>query len=67
MELIGFSFFVISGWGLDVDYCNGKWLSLERSQDRSVIFEVAPKYCILDCSADYKFTPFFLRDVCPQE
>ena len=42
MELVGFSFFVISGWDLDLDYCNGKWLSLERSQDRSVILRLHP-------------------------
>jgi len=29
-----------------------EWLALET--DHSVIFEIAPKYCILDSSVDYQ-------------
>ena len=49
-----FSFFSISGWGLDLDYCAIQWFALEMNQDHSVIFEVAPKYSILDCFVDYE-------------
>ena len=32
--------------GHDLDFCDVEWLALEAKQDHSVIFEVAPKYCI---------------------
>ena len=49
-----FSFFGISGWGIELDYCDVEWFSLETNQDHSVIFEIAPKDCILDSFIDYK-------------
>ena len=42
-----FRFFSISGWGIDLDYCDIEWFVLEINRDHSVIFEIAPKYCIL--------------------
>ena len=36
-----------------VDYCDIEWFALERNGDHSVIFEIAPKYCILDSFVDY--------------
>ena len=38
----------ISGWSIDLDYCDIEWFALEMNRDHSVIFEIAPKYCILD-------------------
>ena len=35
-------------WGIDLDYCDIEWFALEMNRDRSVIFEIAPKYCISD-------------------
>ena len=43
----------ISGWGIDLDYCDVEWLALEMNKDYSVIFEIVPKYWILDSSVDY--------------
>ena len=40
--------------GIDLDYCDAEWLALEMNTDHSGIFDVAPKYCILDSLADYK-------------
>ena len=54
MELINFSFFSIGGMGIDLNYCEVEWLALEMNRDHSIIFEVAPKYCILDCFVDYE-------------
>ena len=48
-----FSFFGLSGWGIDLDYCDIEWFALEMNWDHSVIFEIAPKYCILDSFVDY--------------
>ena len=52
MELINFSFFGIDGWVIDLDYCDVEWFSLETNRDHSVIFEIAPKYCISDSFVD---------------
>ena len=48
--------------GLDLDYCDIKWYSLEMNQDHSVIFEIASKYCISDSFFDHDgyFTSFFM-------
>ena len=32
-ERINFSFFDISGWGIDLDYCDTEWLALEMNWD----------------------------------
>ena len=45
---IQFSSFSITGWGIDLDYCDTDWFALEMNRDHSVIFEIAPKYCISD-------------------
>ena len=34
--------------GIDLDYCNIEWFALETKRDHSVVFEIAPKYCISD-------------------
>ena len=44
----------ISAWGINWDYCDIEWLSLEMHRDHSVIFKIAPKYCILDSFLDYE-------------
>ena len=62
---IQFQFFSITGWGIDMDYSNIEWFALETNRDHSVIFEIAPKYCILD-SLTMRATLFLLRDSCPQ-
>ena len=46
--------FDISGWGIDLDYCDTEWFTLETNRDHSVLFEIAPKYCILDSFVDYE-------------
>ena len=43
-----FIVFGISGWGMDLDYCDIEWFALEMKRDHSVIFEIASKDCILD-------------------
>ena len=52
-KTIYFSFFGISGWGIDLDYCDFEWFALETNRDHSVIFEIASKYCILDSFVDH--------------
>ena len=53
IESFNFSFLGISGWGMDLDYCDIEWFALETSRDHFVIFETAPRYCISDSFIDY--------------
>ena len=53
-ELFNVSFFSIRGWGIDLDYCDIEWFALEMNRNHYVVFEITPKYCILDSSVDYE-------------
>ena len=53
MQLFNFSFFSITGRGIDLDYCVIEWFALEMNRDHSVIFETASEYCISDSFVDY--------------
>ena len=53
IELFNFSFFSVTGWGIDLDYHDIEWFTLETNRDHSVIFETASKYCISDSFADH--------------
>ena len=50
---IRLSFFSITGWVIDLDYCDIEWFALEINRNHSVIFEIASKYCISDPFVDY--------------
>ena len=52
--MFNFSFFGVSVWGIELDYCDVEWFALEMNRDCSVVFEVAPKHCISDCFVDYE-------------
>ena len=54
MELFNFSFFGISGWGIDLNYFARECFALEMMRDHSIFFEIALKYCISDCFVDYE-------------
>ena len=53
IEPFNFSFFSITGWGIDLDYCDIEWFALEMNRDHSVIFEIASKYRISDSFVDH--------------
>ena len=53
IEPFNFSFFSITGRGINLDYRDIEWFSLEMNIDHSVIFEIASKYCILGSFVDY--------------
>ena len=44
VEPFNFSFFSVTGWGIDLDYCDIEWFALETNRSHSVVFEM---YCIL--------------------
>ena len=54
IELFNFSLFSITGWDIDLDYCNIEWFALEMNRDHFVSFETASKYCISDSFVDYE-------------
>ena len=53
IEPFNFSFFSVTGWGIDLDYCDTEWFALEMNRDHSVVFEIASKYCISDSFVDH--------------
>ena len=52
-RLFNFSFFSVTGWGIDLNNCDIEWFALETNRDHSVIFEIASKYCISDSFVDH--------------
>ena len=48
-----FSFFSVTGQGIDLNYCDIEWFALETNRDHAVIFEIASKFCISDSFVDY--------------
>ena len=53
MESFNFSFFSITGWGIDLDYHDVEWFTLETNRDHTVIFETSSKYWISDSFVDH--------------
>ena len=53
IEPFNFSFFSITGQGIDLDYCTIEWFALGMNRDYSIVFEIASKYCISDSFVDY--------------
>ena len=51
-RLVQLQLFGISGCGIDLDYCDTEWFAFELNRDHPIIFEIAPKYCILDSFVD---------------
>ena len=50
---VQFSFFSVTGWGIDLDYRTIEWFALEMNRDHSAFFETAFKYCVSDSFVDY--------------
>ena len=59
-RIVQLHYFCITGWGIDLDYCNIEWFALEANRDHSVIFEISSKDCILDSFVDHEgYSRFF--------
>ena len=65
-EPFNFGFFGISGWGIDLDYCDIECFVLEMNRDLSVILRLHPSTAFRTLSLTMMATPFLLRDACPQ-
>ena len=44
--MFNFSFFSVTVWDIDLDYCDIEWFALEMNRDHPVVFEITSKYCI---------------------
>ena len=53
LKPFNFSFFSVTGWDIDLDYCDIEWFALETNRDHSVVFEIASKFCISDSFVDH--------------
>ena len=53
IEPFKFSFFSVTGWGIDLDYCDIEWFALETNRDHSVVFEITSEYCSSDSFVYY--------------
>ena len=58
--------FSLTGWGIDLDYCDIEWFALEMNRDHSVIFEFASKYFISDSFVDHDGYSISSKGSCPQ-
>ena len=65
MEPFNFSFFSISGQGIDLDFCDIERFAMEMNRDHSVVFEIASKYCISDSFVDYDVYSISSKRVLP--
>ena len=65
IEPFNFSFLSITGWGVDLDYCDIEWFALETSSDHSVVFEIIFKYCISYSFVDYEGYSIFSKGFLP--
>ena len=65
IEPFSFSFLSINDWCIDLDYCDVEWLALEMNRGHSVVFEIAPKYCISDSFVDYESYSIFSKVFLP--
>ena len=50
---VTFNCFGIGGWGVDLNYHDAEWFALGMNWNCSIIFQIAPKYCMLDFFVDY--------------
>ena len=55
----------LTDWGIDLDYCGIEWFALETNRGHSVIFEIAPKYCILDSFVDNEGCSISFKEFLP--
>ena len=51
--------------GIDLDYCDIDGFALEMNRYYSVIFEVAPKYCVSESFVDYEGYSIFSKGFLP--
>ena len=66
IESFNFSFFGISGWGIDLECCEIERFALETNRNHSAISEIAPKHGISDSFVDYEGYTTFSKGFLPR-
>ena len=66
IEPFNFSFFSITGWGIDLDYWDVEWLSWKRTEIILSFLRLHPSTAFQTLLLTMRATPFLLRDSCPQ-
>ena len=56
----------ITGWGIDLDYCDIEWFALEMKRDHLSFLKLHPSTAFWALSLTMRATPFLLRDSCPK-
>ena len=64
---VNFSFFSVTGWGIDLDHCDIEWFALGMNRDHSVVFEIASNTSFQTLLLAMMATSFLLRNSCPQK
>ena len=65
IEPFNFSFFGVTGRGIDLDYRDIEWFALEMNRDHSVVSEIASKNCISDSFVDYDGYSIYSKGLLP--
>ena len=65
IEPFNFSFFSVTGWGIDLDYCDIEWFALETEIILSLL-RLHPSTAFQPLLLTMMATLFLLRDSCPQ-
>ena len=65
IEPSNFTFFSITGQGIDLDYCDIEWFALKMNRVHSVVFETVSKYCISDSFVAYDGYSIYSKEFLP--
>ena len=65
IETFNFSFFSITVWGIDLDYCDIKWFALEMNRDHSVVLRLHPSTAFQTLLLTVMATPFLFKGFLP--
>ena len=64
---IQINFFSVSGWGIDLDYCDIEWFALEMNREIILLcLRLHPSTAFQTLLLTMVVTPFLLNDSCPQ-
>ena len=63
---LNFSFFSVTGWGINLDYRDIEWFPMEMNKDHSVVFEIGSNVAFQTLLLTMMATPILLRDSIPQ-
>ena len=66
IELFDFSFFGVSDWNLDLDYCKVEWFALETKEIILSFLRLHPSTAFQSLLLTMGATAFLLRDSCQQ-